>query len=116
MATYWKIHGLAATSGEATAFTILAFDHRQSFAGKLTPRQEETISYNIAFSLELTSYGIDPKLDKSSVGFADRLPKLIRDIASRLGALEPDALNLEFPDDDFKHSDEGNLDREHCEF
>ena len=215
-----KIRGLAATSSEAGAFTILAFDHRQSFARMLTPRQGETVSYadivaaksavvealsphasavlldpeysaaqsiangvlpgrtgllvaleetgysgnatarksrllpnwsvakikrmgadavklliyyhpdageltehqemltreviqdcrryDIAFYLEVVSYSIDPKLDKSSTGFAARRPRLIREIASRLGALGPDVLKLEFPADVFKDSDEGN--------
>jgi tagatose 1,6-diphosphate aldolase len=218
--TIGKIRGLAATSSQADAFTILAFDHRQSFARMLTPRQGEAIShadivaakatvvevlaphtsgvlldpeysaaqsiasgalpgrtgllvaieetgysgtamarksrllsnwsvakvkrmgadavklliyyhpnageltecqerlteevvqdcrrYDIAFFLEAVSYSIDPKLDKSSAGFANRRPGLVRDIASRLGALGPDVLKLEFPVDIIKDPDEGN--------
>jgi tagatose 1,6-diphosphate aldolase len=216
--TIGKIRGLTATSSEAGVFTILAFDHRQSFARMLTPRQGETIPYaeivnaklavvealsphasavlldpeysaaqsiacgvlpgrtglvvaiektgysgvttaresnllsgwsvakikrmgadavklliyyhpnagdltqrqekltrdviqdcrryDIAFYLEPISYSIDPKLDKSSKGFAVGRLELIRDIASRLGALEPDVLKLEFPVDVIKDPDE----------
>lgn len=218
--TIGKIRGLAATSSEVGAFTILAFDHRQSFARMLTPRPEKSITYadivtpkaavvetlaphasavlldpeysaaqsiasgvlpgrtgllvaieetgysgtdtarksnlvsgwsvakikrmgadavklliyyhpeageltdyqekltrdviqdcrryDIAFFLEPVSYSIDPKLDKGSAGFAAGRPKLIRDIASRLGALGPDVLKLEFPVDVIRDPDEGN--------
>jgi len=43
--TIGKIRGFVATSSEAGAFTILAFDHRQSFAKMLPARQGETVSY-----------------------------------------------------------------------
>ncbi len=43
--TIGKIRGLTATSSEVGAFTILAFDHRQSFASMLTPRKDDTIPY-----------------------------------------------------------------------
>jgi len=85
-------------------------------AGELTEQQDmltrEVIKdchrYDIAFFLEVVSYSIDPKLDKTSTGFAAKRPRLICDIASRLGALGPDVLKLEFPVDVFYDSDEGN--------
>ena len=40
-----KLRGLASTSTKESVFTILAFDHRQSFARMLTPQQGETVSY-----------------------------------------------------------------------
>ena len=40
-----KIRGLAATSSEAGAFTILAFDHRQSFVKMLNPAAPEKVPY-----------------------------------------------------------------------
>ena len=43
--TIGKIRGLGATSSQDGAFTILAFDHRQSFAKMLPARQGETVSY-----------------------------------------------------------------------
>jgi tagatose 1,6-diphosphate aldolase len=43
--TIGKIRSLAATSSKAGAFTILAFDHRQSFAKMLTPRGDAEITY-----------------------------------------------------------------------
>lgn len=218
--TIGKIRGLAATSSEVGVFTILAFDHRQSFARMLTPGQEEMVTYadivtakaaviealsphasavlldpeysaaqsiasgvlpgrtgllvaieetgysglatarkssllsgwsvakikrmgadavklliyyhpdageltdhqdqltreviqdcrryDIAFYLEPVSYSIDPELDKSSAGFAAGRPALTRNIASRLGALGPDVLKLEFPVDVIKDPDERN--------
>lgn len=43
--TIGKIRGLASTSSDFGAFTILAFDHRQSFARMLTSGQDETVTY-----------------------------------------------------------------------
>lgn len=40
-----KIRGLAATSTPGGAFTILAFDHRQSFVKLLNPISPESVSY-----------------------------------------------------------------------
>jgi tagatose 1,6-diphosphate aldolase len=98
----------------ADAVKLLIYYHPD--AGELTDHQEkltrEVIQdcrrYDIAFYLEPVSYSIDPELDKSSAGFAVGRPALIRNIASRLGALGPDVLKLEFPVDVFKDPDEGN--------
>ena len=40
-----KLRGLASTATKESVFTILAFDHRQSFAKMLPPRQGGTVSY-----------------------------------------------------------------------
>lgn len=98
----------------ADAVKLLIYYHPD--AGELTDHQEmltlEVIQdcrrYDIAFFLEAVSYSIDPKLDKISADFAARRPRLIRDIASCLGALGPDVLKLEFPVDVFNDPDEGN--------
>ena len=98
----------------ADAVKLLIYYHPN--AGELTEQQDmltrEVIKdchrYDIAFFLEVVSYSIDPKLDKSSTGFAAIRPNMMRNIASRLGALGPDVLKLEFPVDIFKDPDEGN--------
>jgi tagatose 1,6-diphosphate aldolase len=98
----------------ADAVKLLIYYHPN--AGELTEHQEmltrqviqDCRHYDIAFFLEVVSYSINPKLNKSSTGFAAIRPNLMRDIASKLGALGPDVLKLEFPVDVFKDPDEGN--------
>jgi tagatose 1,6-diphosphate aldolase len=96
----------------ADAVKLLIYYHPA--AGKLTEQQEQLTSkviqecrrLDIAFFLEAVSYSIDPETDKNSESYARKRPDLIRDIASRLGALEPDVLKLEFPVDANRNQDE----------
>lgn len=89
----------------ADAVKLLIYYHPA--AVDLTERQEqltrevieECRRLDIAFFLEAISYSIDQDTDKNSADFAKARPGLIRDIAARLGALEPDVLKLEFPVD-----------------
>jgi tagatose 1,6-diphosphate aldolase len=98
----------------ADAVKLLIYYHPDG--GELTDHQEmltrnviqDCRRYDIAFYLEPVSYSIDPKQEKTSAGFAAGRAELICDIASRLGALGPDVLKLEFPADVIKDPNEGN--------
>lgn len=89
----------------ADAVKLLLYYHPN--AGQYTERQEqltldvieECKQLDIAFFLEPVTYSIDPDNDKNSSDFAKERPTIIADTASRLGALGPDVLKLEFPVD-----------------
>jgi tagatose 1,6-diphosphate aldolase len=98
----------------ADAVKLLIYYHPDAVG--LAQRQELLVRrvandcrrYDIAFFLEAVSYSIDPQVDKTSAHFAEERPELIRRIASRLSALEPEVLKLEFPVDVHHVADERN--------
>lgn len=108
----WSVAKIKRMGADAVKLLIYYHPH----ASRLRDHQEKLTQdviqecryYDIAFFLEPISYSINPKMGKASAGFAAGRPELIRDIASRLGALGPDVLKLEFPVDVTKDLDEGN--------
>lgn len=89
----------------ADAVKLLIYYHPD--AGELTEKQERLTKQvseacrgaDIAFFLEPLTYSLDPNQAKASSSFAAERPDLIRRVAERLSAYQPDVLKLEFPVD-----------------
>lgn len=87
----------------ADAVKLLIYYHPDT--GELAEAQEQFVSWvvedcqaqDLPLFLEAVSYSHIAGLSKSSAGFSASLPDLICRIAGRLGALQPEALKLEFP-------------------
>ncbi len=87
----------------AEAIKLLVYYHPH--AGELAQKQEALVAEvveacrraDLALFLEILTYSIDPNVERQSAQFAANLPEVMVDIATRMSALQPDILKLEFP-------------------